>query len=301
MSVLQDAYPSRMESKPRIIQRQDPVVWSESPPVTPHLTPEQAESYQQKGYLCIERVFSEKEVQDFTEELRSLARQQEIQEAEESITESDSGIVRSIFRIHALSEVFDRMSRDPRLMHIAQYLLNDDVYIHQSRVNMKPGFAGKDFYWHSDFETWHVEDGMPRMRAVSCSIALTDNYVFNGPLMLMPGSQNEFICCVGRTPDDHYKSSLKQQKFGVPDKESLTHMAEEYGIDVPTGPAGSATFFECNTVHGSNSNITPYPRSNAFFVYNAMSNKVIDPYGGTTPRPEFIAARKNIKALTEAR
>ncbi len=43
-----------------------------------------------------------------------------------------------------------------------------------------PGFTGSGFYWHSDFETWHAEDGMPSMRAVSCSIALTENFAYNG-------------------------------------------------------------------------------------------------------------------------
>jgi hypothetical protein len=43
----------------------------------------------------------------------------------------------------------------------ARQLLGSDVYVHQSRVNFKPGFNGQDFYWHSDFETWHAEDGMP--------------------------------------------------------------------------------------------------------------------------------------------
>ena len=55
-------------------------------------------------------------------------------------------------------------------MTIAEQILGSQVYIHQSRVNLKPGFKGKEFYWHSDFETWHIEDGMPRMRALSCSI-----------------------------------------------------------------------------------------------------------------------------------
>lgn len=41
---------------------------------------------------------------------------------------------------------------------------------------------------------------MPRMRSLSCSIVLTDNNEFNGPLMLIPGSQKYFIPCVGRTP-----------------------------------------------------------------------------------------------------
>jgi ectoine hydroxylase len=44
-------------------------------------------------------------------------------------------------------------------------------------------------------------------------------------------------------------------------------------------------------MHGSNGNITPYPRANAFFVYNAVSNALVEPFGGMPPRPEFIASR----------
>src|SRR3546814_19751740 len=72
-------------------------------------------------------------------------------------------------------------------------------YIHQSRLNYKPGFKGKEFYWHSDFETWHVEDGMPRMRALSMSVLLAENTPHNGPLMLIPGSHQSFLTCVGET------------------------------------------------------------------------------------------------------
>src|SRR3546814_1749367 len=93
-------------------------------------------------------------------------------------------------------------------------LLGDEVYISQSRLNYKPGFRAKEFYWHSDFETWHVEDGMPRMRALSISVTLTDNLETNGPLMVMPGSHRTFVACVGATPEDHYKSSLKRQDYG---------------------------------------------------------------------------------------
>jgi ectoine hydroxylase len=75
---------------------------------------------------------------------------------------------------------------------------------------------------------------------------------------------------VGATPEDHYKASLKQQEVGVPDDASLTQMVSEFGIAAPIGPAGSVTFFECNVMHGSNSNITPLPRSNVFVVYNSV-------------------------------
>src|SRR3546814_10424765 len=81
------------------------------------------------------------------------------------------------------------------------------------------GFKGREFYWHSDFETWHVEDGMPRMRALSMSVLLAENTPHNGPLMVIPGSHRTYLTCLGETPDDHYLSSLKKQEYGVPDEE----------------------------------------------------------------------------------
>ena len=102
--------------------------------------------------------------------------------------------------------------------------------MHQSRINYKPGFHGKGFNWHSDFETWHAEDGMPSMHAVSASIVLTDNHHFNGPLMLIPGSHKVFVPCLGATPDDHHKQSLKTQEFGVPGNDVLQALIERGGI-----------------------------------------------------------------------
>ncbi len=133
------------------------------------------------------------------------------------ITEPGSQEIRSIFEIHAQSAVISRLAADERLADVARFLLDDEVYIHQSRLNYKPGFQGKEFYWHSDFETWHVEDGMPRMRALSMSVLLAENTPDNGPLMLMPGSHRVFLTCVGETPEDHYRMSLKKQEYGVPD------------------------------------------------------------------------------------
>ena len=134
---------------------------------------------------------------------------------------------------------------------------------------------------------------MPRMRALSMSITLTDNSAYNGPLMLIPGSHQKFISCVGETPDQNYKNSLKAQQIGTPDQGNLTEMVEEFGITAPVGPDGSALIFECNTLHGSSNNITPFPRSNLFFVYNAVSNKLVAPFSGKNPRPNFLATRKD--------
>ncbi len=170
-----------------------------------------------------------------------------------------------MFRLDRHNALFDRLARDSRIAGIVRHLLDDDLYLHQSRLNYKPGFTGKEFYWHSDFETWHAEDGMPRMRAISASVLLSDNDALNGPLMLMPGSHKTFVACAGETPDKNHENSLKKQEIGVPSQDSLAKMADTHGIDYAAGSAGTVILFDCNTLHGSNGNITPFARSNAFF------------------------------------
>ena len=120
---------------------------------------------------------------------------------------------------------------------------------------------------------------------------LAENTPHNGPLMLIPGSHRTFLTCVGETPEDHYRQSLKRQEYGVPDQDSLAELAHKHGIVAPTGKPGSVVIFDCNIMHGSNGNITPFPRANAFIVYNAVSNALEAPFGVEKPRPQFIAAR----------
>jgi ectoine hydroxylase len=287
-----DAYESRTKSEPSVTPRQDPILW----PGKSHLralTPVQAEHFEKRGFLFFRQFFTPEEVGVFERELARMQSDPTVRDRPECIQEPSSGEVRSIFNIHRLSPLFAALANDSRLVNAASQILGSDVYIHQSRINLKPGFRGEPFYWHSDFETWHIEDGMPRMRAVSCSILLTPNNKFNGPLMVMPGSHRDYISCVGKTGNDNYKQSLRKQETGVPDDASLTRLVDDYGIVAPTGPAGSVLLFDCNLMHGSSSNLTPWPRSNVFFVFNSMENQLGPPASRELkPRPEFVATRE---------
>lgn len=297
ISPAQDPYASRTDRSSAIISRQDPIVYEQGS-YADALSDEQVARYEHEGFLLLENLFSEEEVRTLSAEVERMRRDPSISRREESITERGSDAVRSIFMVHVLNPMLAKLMRDPRLVNVARQILGSEVYVHQSRVNMKPGFKGKEFYWHSDFETWHVEDGMPSMRALSCSVLLTDNNENNGPLMLVPGSHRQFISCVGETPNDHYKQSLKKQEYGVPDPVSLELLIEHGGIRSMTAKAGSVVFFDCNTMHGSNSNISPWPRANVFTVYNSMLNTLGQPKYGLQPRPEHIATRKAFKAVT---
>src|SRR5699024_9887382 len=142
------------------------------------------DGFDAKGYLAIDRLVSEEEVAEFHRELERLSQDPQVRADERCIVEARSQEVRSVFDVHRISPVFQRIANDSRVVDRARQLLGSDVYIHQSRVNFKPGFEGKEFMWHSDFETWHAEDGMPAPRAVSISISMTENYSYNGPLMI---------------------------------------------------------------------------------------------------------------------
>ncbi|GGV25233.1 ectoine dioxygenase [Actinomadura cremea] len=286
---IDDAYPTRKGTEAALLYRQDPVVYG-SPGEGP-IDEATLDSFEADGFLSVDQLIAPEEVEDYRAELRRLSADPQILADERTVTERGSNEVRSIFEVHKISEVFNALVKDPRVVGRARQILGSDVYVHQSRVNYKPGFTGKDFYWHSDFETWHAEDGMPRMRAVSISIALTENFVHNGALMIMPGSHKTFVAAVGETPADHYKESLRSQEIGTPDSASLSILADKHGIELFTGTAGSATMFDCNCMHGSNGNITPFPRSNVFIVFNSVENTCVEPFSAPSPRPAFIGAR----------
>ena len=284
-----DPYPTRLTRAPGTpwLNRREAVVKGgagDGP-----LSRAQLDEFDRRGFLFEPGFLDEREVAALTEELHRLLGRDEFRGRDFSVTEPGSREIRSLFAVHFLSERFRTLANDPRLLGRARQILGGEVYVHQSRINYKPGFHGKGFNWHSDFETWHAEDGMPAMHAVSASIVLTDNHRFNGPLMLIPGSHRVFVPCLGKTPENHHKQSLKAQEFGVPGHDVLRELIRRNGIEAPTGKAGGLILFDCNTLHGSNANMSPDPRSNAFFVYNRRDNACVAPYAAPRRRPGFLA------------
>uniref|UniRef100_UPI000A38D524 phytanoyl-CoA dioxygenase family protein n=1 Tax=Streptomyces tricolor TaxID=68277 RepID=UPI000A38D524 len=246
-----DLYPTRVTGEAVPQPRVDPTVWGQGPGP---LSGEQLAAYESSGYLVLDNLLSADEVETYRAELQRLGQDPVLRASERVVLEPDSDRVRSVFEVEKVSEVFAGLLFSSKLTDIARQVLDSDVYIHQSRVNYKPGF------------------GVPRPRAFSVSIALSENHPFNGPLLVMPGTHKTFIPSVGQTPPDFHKESLRVHRItvGSPGPEHLTRMAERHGIEQITGPAGSAVMFDSNLLHGSNGNITPFPRSNIFIVYNSV-------------------------------
>ena len=287
-----DPYPSRLD-EPRLIRRREPTAWGgPSRPVAGPLSAEQVQQFDRDGFIAMPGLLAEAEVVRYRAELDRVAADPNRSDDPRFVLEARNDAIRSVFEIHRSNDVFRSLAQDSRIADAARQILASDVYIHQSRVNVKPPMVGKGFFWHSDFETWHAEDGMPQMRCLSASIALTENTEFNGPLMVVPGSQRTFVACAGATPEDNYQQSLQMQEAGTPDLASLKALVDAGGIVAPKGPAGSVVLFECNVMHASTENLSPYPRSNAFFVYNSLENRLVEPFAAPAPRPPYIATRE---------
>lgn len=282
-----DPYASRRGGAFGLAERPDPVVWGAG---AGPLDASELARYERDGFLSVMDLLPASRAAGLRAEahrLRAAARP----DAEEVVIEPDSDVVRSVFQVHERSEAFARVIRHPRLLAIAHQILGSPVYLHQSRINFKPALDGREFFWHSDFETWHVEDGMPRPRAFSVSLALTDNHEFNGPLIVVPGSHRAYLRCPGGTPREHHRESLRRQRYGVPDRASLRRLMAGRGLVAPKGRAGSAVIFDANLMHASAGNLSPEDRVNLFLVYNSVENRLEAPFSELPPRPAFLAAR----------
>ncbi len=291
-SNVSDPYPTRRGEPPALLPRIDPVVHGEGAPGP--LTAAQVEAFERHGFVVLENLLDPGEVAAL--DAAVSGRIADLDGTDAVVREPGSDEVRSIFAFHVERDhhrrgPLDRVAGDPRLAGAARQLLGSDVYVHQSRVNRKPALRGRDFQWHSDFETWHAEDGMPRMRALSASVWLTDNHEWNGSLQVMPGTHRWFATCSEPTPPRNHERSLRAQEVGVPDDETLFELYERSGITNVTGPAGSVLLFDCNLLHASPSNVSPLSRRNLFLVYNSVENALEEPFAARERRPEHLATR----------
>ena len=161
-----DYYATRKDTKSRFIERIDPVFYSGGSEI---ITNDEIEFYKKNGYLILSDFFERIEIVEANEKANFI-----FQNPENFYTnkEMDKKTVRSVLNIEKIEEFEILLNR---LTILIKEALADDIYIHQSRINYKAGLGTGGWNWHSDFETWHSQDGMPRMRCLTAMIPLVNN------------------------------------------------------------------------------------------------------------------------------
>jgi ectoine hydroxylase len=239
------------------------------------LTDTQLAEFDERGFLFLPEQFTREEIVP----LRAEAERIYALDREEVWHES-SGVARTAFAAHTYSEGFRRLGAHPRLVKPVMQLLDGHVYMHQYKVNAKAAFDGEVWQWHQDYGTWQRDDDMPEPRAMNIAVFLDEVSAANGPLMFIPKSHKRGVFEAG------HDLQTTSYPLWTLDRATVTRLANEGGIEVPTGPPGSVVMFHGNLVHASPSNISPWGRSIVYLSLCEVSNHI-----RRFKRAEWIAHR----------
>jgi ectoine hydroxylase len=255
------------------------------------LTKQQLEQFDREGYLFFPGQFTPTETRALTAAVPELYSRREAY----NVREKGKDAVRTNFAAHMVSEPFAKLARHPRMVGPVMDLFNEQVYMHQFKINGKAAFEGDVWQWHQDYGTWLNDDMMPTERAMNVAIFLDDVNEHNGPLMFIPGSHKKGVVEAKHdltttsyplwTVDNALIAQLVERAGGRGGFDAAGRYVPG-GIVAPKGPAGSMILFHSCLVHASGSNLSPWHRVAVYLSLCTVSNHI-----RRFQRPEFIAHR----------
>lgn len=292
-----DNYPTRRNPRSTLLERKDAVLHGDRNLANGPLSDAQLDRFERDGYLVLEGLFDAGESRIFKNELESL-RDNECGTSGassgargaggEPVSQpgpAQDGRQATLYNITDSNQLFFMLSRDSRIVEMVRQILQEDVYIHQSRAVVRPDLPSEEARWHSAFERWHAEDGMPRMQCLCCVLVLdegepAEDKGLKGPLDLIPGSHMQFA------------ASPRSQATGPiePAAEILAALQKKSQPLVPEAGPGTLILFDCNLMHKALGGQDGAGQHTVFFSYNSVTNTLDPPYCGESPRPEHYAS-----------
>ncbi|MEX0885984.1 MAG: phytanoyl-CoA dioxygenase family protein [Phycisphaeraceae bacterium] len=218
------------------------------------------ERYRETGYLLIERLWSDEQVEQAREAVSDLiagrneqfnglmyeaaAKQAKVEELTEA---QRCDLIRKLFNFVKHEPRLDRLAHDPPLLAAVRRLMNDEPKLYQDMALIKPPRIGREKPWHQD----HAYFNVPlEHRIVGVWIALDEVDADNGAMHLIEGGHRE--------PIIHFK----QRDWQICDTEMLGRPA----VVAPMKPGG-ALLFDSLLPHGTPTNHSDRRRRALQFHY----------------------------------
>ncbi|MDQ2921309.1 MAG: phytanoyl-CoA dioxygenase family protein, partial [Acidobacteriota bacterium] len=148
------------------------------------LTQEQAEQFDEDGYVLVEGLFDAEEI-DLLLRI-AKADQQIIQQAQER-RDASSGVSKLWITADLGEDVFSAVVHCDRIINAMEQLLRGEVYHYHHKVMLKEPFVGGAWEWHQDYGYWY-SNGCLYPYMGSCLIALDPATTANGCLQVIKGS-----------------------------------------------------------------------------------------------------------------
>jgi len=231
--------------------------------------------FKTKGFVFLPELFSREEAALLLDEAKAIYATDR-----EEVWRESSGVARTAFAAHTYNEAHRRLGAHPRLLDPVMQILEEQVYMHQYKINAKAAFDGDVWQWHQDYGTWQRDDDMPEPRAFNIALFLEDVTPANGPLLFIPESHEAGVLEAG------HDLETTSYPLWTLDRETVSRLAKEGGCEAPVGPAGSVVMFHGNLVHASPANISPFDRTIVYLSLCAVSNHIRQ-----FKRKEWIAHR----------
>ncbi|MGW3207773.1 phytanoyl-CoA dioxygenase family protein [Streptomyces sp. NPDC001135] len=257
------------------------------------LSEEMLAQYHRDGFVLVPEVFSQAELAS----IKSALAEDVTVKGPHLITEDDGETMRAVYASHTRHPLFRDLVSSERLLGPAMQLVDQDLYVHQFKVNTKRPFGGESWAWHQDYPVWRDADRMPQPRAVNAAVFLDDVTEFNGPVVFLRGS-HRLGSEASRRQQGHEAAEHIDPHDYMLSAEDLSRLVGVHEMTSPKGPAGTVVFFSTEIVHGSAPNISPFPRDLLITTYNASSNAP-RPLG--EPRPEYLVGRDTTPLVPQAR
>lgn len=243
--------------------------------------------YRQQGFLILPGAISAGQIAELSDCVDALTKTHH----PGHVLEQHGVEYRALHGCHLYDSTFRELIRRPTFLQVAKKLLQDEVYLHQLKVNLKQPFCGESWPWHQDYIYWRNEDLIPGDNIISAMIYLDEVNDFNGPLFFIPKSH--LRGCIEPKANDNpqagWEGNVSADLTYQVDQKTVRELAQQHGMVSTKGPRGTVVWFHGNLVHASPENISPYPRRVAILTYNAVSNKPIR--YREEPRPEFLFGR----------
>ncbi len=216
------------------------------------LTPVQLESFRQTGYLTARGLFDSKEIELWESESKrllklGLANENNLRTCPHYITET-MWIVDRMDPVVDISDVFNSLAQDERIVNLLRQVLNDEPLLFKDRLIYKmigmPGYPiHQDYSWWQEFPE----------ALVNVAIAIDGADVDNGALELFPG-HHELLSAAGEM---RHMNEVEAQQIDLSSGELMI-----------TEP-GDLVIFHCMTPHRSGPNRSNRLRRQLYLTYSA--------------------------------
>ena len=241
--------------------------------------------FQEHGYVAMERVFSDDEVQRMRKEADEIlelilnsSNSLQRQSGRLDLVRNEAGfLVRKIQPINDLSLYLSQISADSRLLDPMRALMNEEPILMEEKLNYKQPLPGLSFGFETkprDTDRFPVHNDWAYYRAqnypqgiISSAITLDDCPAESGPIRIWPGT---------------HKSHLEHESVDIGLQVQPGLVDFEGGEDLLL-PAGSVAFFSSLLVHNSRPNTSGKPRRMMIYSHYPASAKMgVDVRNGPT-------------------